>query len=260
MEKAGENIRFVIFKQSLENVLSLLLNSYKDSLNIFFPLPLQGGASSIVLLDAKPPSSGLQDIFCTSNSQVAGYFLQIDKNYILRSKYLLVHYIKGQAILSCRENDKTLLFKVLKKIYHAAAKEKGHALQRFYLEVFLQIIGEMLGSYTAFKDREELLAKDFLQLLKTEIFPKHQVSYYAEQLFVSRRYLTHAVHKFHGENPKALIDKYIMYKAKELLATRDTLYNIAEKLEFSSPASFTTFFKKHAGCTPSCYRIQFNKK
>lgn len=256
MDRAKDIIQFTISRESNEFVLSLPPNNYSDRVTVLFPLLLHSGIH-IALFDDKYPSAKAKDILKGNLiKDELFYILQITKNNILFTHYLLGHFIGGELISECTDEDSKLIGKLLKKLYQPTSKDFHTVLGQLYIKIMLQYLVDILGRNESFCSREEILAKNFLTLLRAKSLPDHHVGYYAEHLFVSRRYLTWSVHKILGSTPKNLIDSQLTEKAKELLRTRDTIYSIAEQLHFDSAASFSTFFKKNTGITPSVYRRQ----
>lgn len=254
MDRARDTIHFTISKESNDFVLSLLPNNYCGTVTVLFPLHLSYG-TNIAFFDDKYPSIKGMDILKESLSKDGScYLLQIKKDSLYFNQYLLAHLIIGETISQCNEEQDKLVGKLCKKLNHSANADSHSVTGQLYIKIMLQCLADILRSNEGFKSREEVLAKDFLALLESKNFPDHHVRYYAEQLFVSRRYLTLSVHRMLGRTPKNIIDSYLTEKAKELLQTRDTIYSISEYLQFDSPASFSNFFKKNTGITPSEYR------
>jgi AraC-like DNA-binding protein len=84
---------------------------------------------------------------------------------------------------------------------------------------------------------------------------KHNLKFYADSLFITPKYLIHAIKKSSGKTPGKLIDEAIVAEAKLLLRDRDhTIAKVSERLQFSDQASFSKFFKKNTGITPVSYR------
>lgn len=256
MDTAKDIIQFRISKESGEFVLSLVPNNYCGQITVFFPLLLHSGVH-IALFDDKCPSSKAKDVLKVNLIKNELYYmLQISKNSLVFTHYLLEQFISGELISECNNEEGKLIGRLLKKLHQSTNKDFNTVLGQLYIKIMLQYLVDILGRNESFKSREEILAKNFLTLLNAKNFPDHHVGFYAEHLFVSRRYLTMSVHKILGNTPKNIIDSQLTEKAKELLRTRDTIYSIAEQLHFDSAASFSTFFKKNTGITPSVYRRQ----
>ena len=83
----------------------------------------------------------------------------------------------------------------------------------------------------------------------------HDVSFYADKLCITPRYLSQTTDKAVGKSPKQIIADYLMSEAKSYLdTTRLTVQEIADKLGFSSQALFCKFFRNQEKTSPSEYR------
>ncbi|PAW95136.1 hypothetical protein CKK33_17180 [Mucilaginibacter sp. MD40] len=105
--------------------------------------------------------------------------------------------------------------------------------------------------------REQELYQKFTELLVLHDKEEHHLKFYADSLFITPKYLIHAIKNACGKTPGQLIDEAIVAEAKLLLAQRGlSIKRVAELLHFSNPAAFTKFFKKHSALSPSVFRQQ----
>lgn len=75
-----------------------------------------------------------------------------------------------------------------------------------------------------------------------------------------RSYLSNCFKQAYGISPRAYFTKIKMRSAKQLLQNTDlTIEEIAGRLEFSSPAHFSTFFLNNEGVSPLKYRNRQRK-
>ena len=103
--------------------------------------------------------------------------------------------------------------------------------------------------------REAELNFKFQELLVQHDKVQHNLKFYADTLFITPKYLIHAIKNASGKSPGKLIDEAIVEEAKLLLKdTSLSIATVAEELHFSDQASFSKFFKKHTGITPLSYR------
>ena len=103
--------------------------------------------------------------------------------------------------------------------------------------------------------REEELNLKFQDLLTQHDKLQHTLKFYADTLFITPKYLIHAIKTASGKSPGKLIDGAILEEAKLLLKnTSLSIATVADELHFSDQASFSKFFKKHTGFTPLSYR------
>lgn len=76
----------------------------------------------------------------------------------------------------------------------------------------------------------------------------------------SADHLSRICKKRYGEGAGALIDRFLMARAKELLCNTDAyVKEIAAALGFATDKSFIGYFKYHEGCFPSQFRARFAK-
>lgn len=83
----------------------------------------------------------------------------------------------------------------------------------------------------------------------------HTVSFYAERLAITPRYLSQVTRRVVGKSPKQVVDDYLAQEASALLlGSRLTIAEVARQLGFSSPAAFSRFFSESHGCAPRSFR------
>lgn len=88
----------------------------------------------------------------------------------------------------------------------------------------------------------------------------NDVTFYAEQLNVSSRYLTQVTKRFADKSPKAIIDDRLVNEIESLLMMTDkTVQEISFALGLSSQARLSKFYHKMRGQTPSQFRKSLNQ-
>ena len=105
------------------------------------------------------------------------------------------------------------------------------------------------------KERKEELFSHFVQLIIKNYKKSKKLDFYAQQLFISPKYLSDIIKKISGQSAHDWIDRYILLEAKILLRTSDkTIAQIADELNFPNNSFFSKYFKKNCGITPKEYR------
>jgi len=105
--------------------------------------------------------------------------------------------------------------------------------------------------------RQQLLMRDFIQLIESNYIHKRSVKEYADLLSVTANYLSQCVKQASGRNALSFITERVAAEARSLVRYTDMeISRIAYQLEFSDPTSFGKFFKKHTGLSPSAFRRQ----
>lgn len=107
---------------------------------------------------------------------------------------------------------------------------------------------------TEISGRTLSLYRSFMEMQSEHPLNSRDVNYYAMKLNVTSRYLAQVTRKVAGQSPKSIIDSTLFGSVKEMLATQQTIQEIAFQLEFSSQAHLSNFFKKMSGMTPTEYR------
>ena len=88
---------------------------------------------------------------------------------------------------------------------------------------------------------------------------EREVSFYADKLCISTRYLSTIVRSVAHSSAKEFIDRSVMLEIKMMLQSTDlSVQEIAYRLRFPDQSYLGRFFKKHAGESPTEYRN--NKK
>lgn len=105
--------------------------------------------------------------------------------------------------------------------------------------------------------RKTVVYNKFMSLVSENYNKSHDVSFYADKLCVSTRYLSQVTNDIIGVAPKQLISDYIIKEAKILLeSTNYSVQEISIKLGFSSQSAFSSFFIKNEKESPSAYRLK----
>lgn len=106
--------------------------------------------------------------------------------------------------------------------------------------------------------RQELLYARFLELIKLHHKEEREVSFYADKLCISPKYLYMIVKNTIGHNVLDCIEDYVISEAKALLSsTNASIQEIAYELNFPSQSVFGKYFKRVTGMSPKSYRDTF---
>ncbi|HHU26861.1 MAG TPA: AraC family transcriptional regulator [Bacteroidales bacterium] len=106
------------------------------------------------------------------------------------------------------------------------------------------------------KSRQEALVDEFFKLLFESFRKERQVTFYANKLCLTPKYLSMTIKEVTGHPASRWINEMVILEAKRLLkATKLTALQISEELNFPNPSFFGRFFKQHTDMTP----LQFRK-
>ena len=118
---------------------------------------------------------------------------------------------------------------------------------------------EVTDSHT---DRTAYIVKQLMTLLSTGISrTERDVSYYAERLNVSPKYLSATIKRVTGHSVTSYIDRHTIPILKDYLNDeRLSLTQIADYMNFTSLSYFSRYCTKHLGLSPSEYRQSLQPK
>ena len=165
-------------------------------------------------------------------------------------------------------------------------EQAGHLLDSFHRlrdrmgDRHMQFYSELMGSlcltmmYVIFEahaerdatdthtDRTAYIVKQLMALLATGISrTERDVSYYAQRLNVSPKYLSATIKRVTGHSVTSYIDRHTVPILKDYLNDeRLSLTQIAEHMNFTSLSYFSRYCTKHLGQSPSSYRQSLQPK
>ncbi len=128
-----------------------------------------------------------------------------------------------------------------------------------YIYIIAKIFGECVEHLPVKRDAVSQRNKEvflrFMELLDQFHQKERSVAFYADQLFVTPKYLSSMVKKVSGESASEWINRYVILEAKSLLMHSDkSIQEIAYALNFPNPSFFGKYFKHYAGMTPGEYK------
>ena len=104
-------------------------------------------------------------------------------------------------------------------------------------------------------DRDKEIFNQFLVLLGHEQHKRRQVSYYAERLYITPKYLSTVCTRVSGKSPMRWITDSVMEQCYTLLKTTNmSIKEISNQMGFPNPSFFGQYFRDEAGMTPLEYR------
>lgn len=129
-----------------------------------------------------------------------------------------------------------------------------HLLGALFYE-FLAIDDPLTDEHKVHLSRKDDICRQFLDLLIKHYRENRSVSFYADKLFITPKYLSATLRAVMGKRAGEMIDDYVLLQAKVLLKTTDlTVQQISEELNFANQSFFARYFKHLAGISPTAYR------
>ena len=128
-------------------------------------------------------------------------------------------------------------------------------IQSMLMWIFNSIPEKYISPEKSFT-RKQLIFHKFMHLVHQNAKTEHQVTYYAQKLYISSRYL-HEITVLYakGKTPKDIIDEQITTEIMVLLNNPNlSIAEIAEICKFPDSSYLNRFFKKKTGFPPGKYR------
>lgn len=129
-----------------------------------------------------------------------------------------------------------------------------------FFQDFHQILIRYAGQWNNLRKnviscRRDELFKRFIVLLKENFKQEHFLSFYADNLCVTPKYLGTIVKQVSGQGVSKWINTYLMDEIRSLLRNSNlTVSEIASQLHFSNPSFFGKFVKAKTGESPQSLR------
>jgi AraC-like DNA-binding protein len=125
----------------------------------------------------------------------------------------------------------------------------------YQLLAFLHQQQPVTTDQTKLASRRNTYVQQFLILVKEHFQTQHAIDFYANQLFISPKYLSMIVKEATGATATEWIDRHIILEAKnQLRFSGKNIQQIAYALNFANQSSFGKYFKHHTNLSPSQYR------
>ncbi|MBD9134172.1 MAG: helix-turn-helix domain-containing protein [Alistipes indistinctus] len=131
-----------------------------------------------------------------------------------------------------------------------------HLLRIYYWDFYVHFQKKTRKRNTPLlNSNKESIAMKFAMLVFENRETHREVAYYADQLCISPLYLTKIIQEVNGQSARDMIADYTIIGIKTLLRNADiTIKDVVRHSGFSSQSSFSRFFRKHTGMSPSEYR------
>ena len=108
---------------------------------------------------------------------------------------------------------------------------------------------------TRAQSRADVLFASFIGLLEEHYRKERRVSWYAQQLCITPKYLSEIIKHVSKRTPNEWIDSYVILELRVLLKTSPkSIKEITKELHFPNQSFLGKYFKEHVGVSPSEYR------
>jgi AraC-like DNA-binding protein len=200
--------------------------------------------------------SVIEDIFRNRNPFPPDFKFSIDHS--------LGGRISDEKDIRTFQKDISNLIDALSEKNHRFAEETSYA----YFYILLTDMANMMwnkygeggpSKHTEMK-RSDSILKAFAELLTKHIMTEPSLDFYAEQLCISKQYLSLIVKERTSVTAGKILAVMRTEAASRLLRDPElSIQQIAAQMSFADQSSFGKFFKKHTGVSPMKYRQTLRK-
>lgn len=135
---------------------------------------------------------------------------------------------------------------------------KNH-LQSFMLDIYDKCYRYFGKHKIEGGTRQDEIFKSFVSLVHEHCASQREVSFYADKLCISTKYLTGICKAVTGDSAKKIIDDFAILEIKVLLqSTELTVQEIADRLVFPDQSYLGRYFKRHEGMSPKEYQSKYS--
>ncbi len=207
----------------------------------------------------------------------SGYTLLIHPDFL--RNYPLAKSINNYGFFSYSANEALYLSEkektTISEVFEHILQELNSRIDDFSQDVIISHIEVLLNYSNRFYKRQFITRKaanhnilSQLEDILNQYFNNEKtltkglptVSYLAEELNLSPRYLSDMLRSLTGQNTQQHIHEKMIEKAKEFLASdKLTVAEVAYHLGFEHPQSFNKIFKKKTNQTPVAFKQSFYK-
>jgi len=105
------------------------------------------------------------------------------------------------------------------------------------------------------QSRADVIFAEFIQQLEQNYRTERRVSWYAQQMGITPKYLSEIIKQISKRTPNEWIDSYVVLEIRVLLKNyTKSIKEITEELNFPNQSFLGKYFKEHVGMSPSEYR------
>ena len=125
----------------------------------------------------------------------------------------------------------------------------------WFVSLFVLPVAEQMLYEEKHQSRQEQVFNQFIQLVNQYASQERNVSFYADKLCLTPRYLNSLIWQASNRTVMDWINEAVIIEAKVLLEYSNKLiYQIADELNFPNTSFFCKFFKRMTGMTPLAYQ------
>ena len=188
------------------------------------------------------------------------FFNEIVKDVHELSQLFLFTRTNPVCHLTQQESDNTVnYFRMLKQKTDEQEHHFRRETVRSLLTTMIYDLSNIIFRMQTVTDRRQTRAEgifaQFMPLVEQNFRRERRVSWYAQQLGISPKYLSETIRQVSRRTPNDWIDNYVTLEIRVLLRnSTKSIKEIAQEMNFPNQSFFGKYFKEHVGMSPSEYR------
>lgn len=199
---------------------------------------------------------------------VSGYAMILSKDYLHELQFDF--RLRAQCYVNIRNNgplhlphEELIALKPYYMLFRKNMEDLNSDVVRALTQALSHTVIALMKRYqptsTAITDtkipRAQQLFDQFMQLLHTYHTSERSLQFYADQMFLTPKYIAGVIKNYSGKAALAWINEFVILEAKMMLLHTDmTVQEIAYKLNFPTQSAFGKYFKNLVGISPTLYR------
>lgn len=209
------------------------------------------------------PNSIIEPLEKSEDFFLETFFFSFDfiSDLPLPSDFEIMEKIKDQPCLKVEDDEAQNFLRFHNFIVEQYNRREHRYRQEIAKYLVFALIAEIGALYSTKENsskkptRAEKLASQFYNLLYKHYKEERNISFYANKMCLTPKYLTSTIKKVTGKSIIAWIHEAIITAAKvQLKSTDKTVLQISEELNFNDASLFCRFFRKYSGISPKQYR------
>ena len=208
------------------------------------------------------PGTIVEPLDISDDFLIIGMGVQNDLFHVAHSGKL-PHLFCGKqkhGIIAVGEQEATLIDHLFRMLCEIASTQTHITETTYHMMVSItSYYDTIFEGQTAVQSANSTATNDiferFIQLVNRHCREQRGLSFYADKLCITERYLGTVIRQASGITAKEWIDKAVITAAKVMLRHGNgQVAEISDRLHFASPSFFCKYFKRLVGCTPQEYR------
>ncbi len=154
---------------------------------------------------------------------------------------------------------------VIYRLMKAKIKETDNPFRKGAMLGYMQVLTynayksflseNRLDRNTKNKSRQQAIFDRFMDEVRRNYTKERSISFYADKLCVTPKYLSQVVHTLSGHYAGEWINDFVILEAKALIKSHKyTMQQVSDMLNFANSSFFGKYFKDAVGCSPTAYQ------